>query len=100
MNNPGCPTCYYCDYDNLYDPCYSCLLSHDGLGRLPHYIPKDWNQRRSNMKTKENLLQQAQAELDAALDRRRVAWMMYVQAGEELEAVRRKIARMSDEKKI
>ena len=52
------------------------------------------------MQTKEDLLRQAQAELDAALDKRHTAWLMYVQAGQELEAVRQKIARLADEKKI
>lgn len=52
------------------------------------------------MKTKEDLLKQAQAELDAALNKRRVAWEMWVKAGQELETVRLKIARLADEKKI
>ena len=52
------------------------------------------------MKTKEDLLAQLQAELDAALDKRRVAYEMWQKAGEELEAIREKIARYADEKKI
>ena len=52
------------------------------------------------MKTKEDLLKQLQTELDAAMDKRRTAWIMYVEAGKELEAVRMKIARYADERKI
>ena len=52
------------------------------------------------MVTKDDQLRQAQAELDAALNKRRVAWEMWIKAGQELEMVRLKIARLADEKKI
>lgn len=52
------------------------------------------------MKTKADLLAQLQSELDAALNKRRVAYEMWLKAGEELEAVRQKIAQYADEKKI
>ena len=52
------------------------------------------------MQTKADLLKQAQAELDAALNKRRVAWETWVKAGQELEEVRIKIARLAEDKKI
>lgn len=51
------------------------------------------------MKTKEDKLKQAQAEVDAALAKRNVAWRMWIEAGEELAKARMKLGEIADGRK-
>lgn len=51
------------------------------------------------MKTKEDKLKQAQAEVEAALAKRNVAWRMWIEAGEELAKARMKLGEIADGRK-
>ena len=50
------------------------------------------------MKTKNDLLKQAQNEVDAALKKRNLAWEMWQEAGKELAAARMKLEEVNEGK--